>query len=139
MVGINTRRRFASIVQYKRKMIHLDQKTFGSLIWPDIPPGTAQSRISRIERGNLWPETDVMLRIIERLNIWDDILDPQKMAGVEGFLVVDQACDKFIPDFPELLKMMSAYAVKNDHKKFYAVVRLLFELATSQEEKFKSE
>ncbi len=138
MVGLNTRQRFASIVQYKRKMIKMDQKTFGGKIWPDISPATAQSRISRLERADFWPVIADMLKIIEALDLWDNILDLESISQMEDFIILDPACRKFIPNLSYLAEMMSNHAKDSDPEKFYAVIRLLCDLSYSQEEKLKA-
>lgn len=135
MAAEATRQRFSDIIINKRKIKSIDQKTLGLEIWPDVTPTVAQSRISRIERGDYWPPAGDIVKLIDFLNLWDDILNPD----FKDKIILDMACEKFTPSLSMMAKMMSRFARENNAAQYYAVIRLLYETSINQEKSLQEE
>jgi transcriptional regulator with XRE-family HTH domain len=132
------RQQIGATIKCKRKALGMDQQEFGAEIWGDqLTPTAAQSRISRIERGELWPRKNTMLKIFDRLNIWDEAFFPAQLPY--DILVLDPACEKYIPHFREMITLLSEYALNDQQNLFCRQLQMICDTASAQYENSKKD
>jgi transcriptional regulator with XRE-family HTH domain len=138
MVDKQKRIRFGRVVKEKRKKLGMDQGQFGLEIWGSagVSLTAAQTRISRIERGDYWPPREDIQKIIDHLNIWDDAFaTPDDDQDRENWFRIDPAWADYIPNLANMLQMMSDFARKGDSDHFYQMLNLMNEIASKEAKK----
>lgn len=138
MVDKTKRERFGQVVKAKRKKLGFDQLEFGLEIWggTEISSSALQTRVSRLERGDYWPPKEDLLKIVDYLNIWEDAFAfPDAELKERGTLILDPACQTFIPNLSEMVKMMSDFAKAGDATHFYQILNMLCDIARTEERK----
>jgi transcriptional regulator with XRE-family HTH domain len=138
MVDKTKRRRFGKVVKEKRKQLGLDQMEFGIEIWgaKDISPSAVQTRVSRLERGDYWPSKKDLQKIVDHLNIWEEAFAfPDAELKQASALILDPACEEYVPNLSQMVKMMSDFAKAGDAPHFYQVLNMLCDIARVEERK----
>lgn len=138
MVDTSKRRRFGKVVKEKRKKLGLDQEQLGLEVWgaQGVSPSAAQTRISRIERGDYWPPREDVHKIIDHLNIWDEAFAGPAIEDIaEDAIFLDPAWEEFVPNLRQMVQMMSDFARKGNATHFYHTLQLLCDVAKFEQEK----
>jgi hypothetical protein len=133
MVDSTKRRRFGEAVKAKRNRLGLDQIQLGLEIWgaQGVSPTAAQTRVSRIERGDYWPKREDVIKIIDHLNLWEEAFG----AAPEGFIVIDPAWERYVPNLRHIVDMLSGYARDGKTILFYDMLNHLCEVARVEMDK----
>jgi transcriptional regulator with XRE-family HTH domain len=133
MVKSAKRKRFGEAVRAKRTLLGMDQIQLGLEVWgaQGISQTAAQTRISRIERGDYWPKREDVIKIIDLLNLWEDAF----AGNPEEFVAIDPAWEDYIPNFRAMADMLSAYARAGETALFYDMLNHLCEVARVERQK----
>lgn len=148
MISAKRRLEIGRIIQRKRKVLGIDQVALANRVWHEnISSGALQSRISRIERGESWPDYKLVFDVIEELELWDQVLDPADLQQIamptaqDDLITFDQmipSLEKYIPGLRESLKLLHTYSLHDCADLFYRQLSILcdtaknFELLNSQ-------
>lgn len=139
MISAQRRQQIGQLIRGKRKYLQMDQATLAIKIWGDeLSPGALQSRISRIERGESWSDYKLIFEVIETLELWDDVLETEKVLTVNEttpeYITFDQMLplfEKYIPNLREALKMLYTYSLHGQVDLFYRQLAILYDTAQS--------
>lgn len=138
MVHKAKRQRFGQVVKAKRTQLGLDQMEFGIEIWgaKNLSPSAVQTRVSRLERGDYWPPKNDLQKIVDHLNIWEEAFAfPESELAEKSNLIFDPACEEYIPNLSQMVKMMSDFAKSGDAAHFYQVLNMLCDIGRAEERK----
>lgn len=137
MISVQRRRQIGQLIRDKRKYLGLDQTGLAVKVWGQtLSTGGLQSKISRIERGESWTDYKLIFQVIETLELWDDVLEPDTVQSVgetpADYFTFDQMLplfEKRIPNFREALKMLYHHLMQDQIELFYRQLALLCETA----------
>jgi hypothetical protein len=138
MVEKVRRKLIGGLIRQKRKFLNIGQTDLGLKIWDKgrLSKSAMQTKVSRLENGDYWPSKDELIRIIDFLDLWEDIFDlPSHPTEKEqaGFYI-DPSWSQYIPNLEMMISLLSDLARKGKADLFYRQLALLCDSATQEYE-----